>query len=626
MVSQEGTRLIGQRDSGPDSYYYGTIKYEPLHSQTSRCLCTKRDTIIVMVVLLGAFILVTTSLALGLPKINEKRLQYLDTSFPVSASPISYFDKAVVVSDGGPCAKIGKDILQEGGSAVDAAIAALICDGVVNPQSMGIGGGFLMTVYIRESNTSFVVDARETAPKTASQNMFDSNSTLSQFGGLSIAIPGEVKGYWVAHQKFGKLPWKTLFQPSVKLCNEGFKVSRHLASKLQKLRERILADNSMRLEFFNNETQDILKEGEVLKRPVLGTTLNKIAEKGADILYTGELKDQLVEDISKCGGIITAEDLTNYKAVIKPSAKVQLNGPVKLMLHTVPTPGSGLILSFILNVLSHYNMTADNFTNTDDAALMYHRIIEAFKFGFAHRSHLGDDAFVNVTEVLSNLQSKTYTENIWKQISDMETFPVNHYKPLQVISDDHGTAHVSVIAENGDAVSVTSTVNTYFGSLCRSSSTGIIFNNGMDDFSSPNITNYFDVPPSPANYIEPGKRPLSSMCPTIAVNNEGDVHMVIGSAGGTRMITASALSIIRNLWLSEDIKKATDAPRIHHQLLPNHLQFEDTFPKIYLDKLEDFGHITTKENQGSIFLGIVKENGKWQTNVDFRKGGSAEGY
>lgn len=591
-----------------------------------RFLCTKRDIIIVSTILIFVFIIITTTLIIGLPKIQEKKLQYYDTSFPESSSLLHTFDQAVVVTDGQPCATIGKTVLKDGGSAVDAAIATLFCDGVVNPQSMGLGGGFFMTIYIKATNTSEVIDARETAPLGATKDMFNSNGTLSVQGGLSIGVPGELKGYAEAFKRYGKLEWKRLVEPSIKLCNEGFVVSAHLSSKLELLKGPILNDESMRKEFFNNETQNLYKEGEILKRPVLGSTLTKIADEGADVLYTGSLHKLLLKDIAACGGILNASDLSNYQPKIKPAFTAQISNPGNLTFYSVPPPGSGIIISFILNILQNYNMTSLNFENVEHATLNYHRIVEAFKFAFAHRTQLGDDAFLNINQLVSNLKSNDYAESIWKQISDLKTFPSDHYKPVMENSDDHGTAQVSVVAPNGDAVSATSTVNTYFGSLCRSSSTGIILNNVMDDFSSPNIINYFGIPPSPANYIEPGKRPLSSMCPAIVVNDDGTVKMVIGGAGGTRMISASALSMIRMLWLSENVKQATDAPRLHHQLFPNYIEYEDSFPEVYLDKLRSFGHKLQLESQASIFLGIVREHGKWTTNVDHRKGGSADGF
>ncbi|CAL1290940.1 unnamed protein product [Larinioides sclopetarius] len=627
MVRQlEGTRLISRQDNGPDPLSYGTIKYELLEPRTNRCLCTRRDAIIVGVVLVLALAAIVVTLSLGLPRIEEKRQQYHDTSFPVSSSPLLTFDKAVVVTDGKPCAAIGKNILQSGGTAVDSALATLFCNGVVNPQSMGFGGGFLMTVYNRANKTSFVIDARETAPQSASKDMYNSSSTLSQEGGLSIAVPGELRGYKLAHDKFGSLPWRTLVQPSIDLCNNGFEVTEHLASNLQKLRDRILADDSMREEFFNNATGDLFKAGETLKRPTLAATLNAIAEKGPDVIYTGDLHKAFLEDIVDCGGLLTEADLANYQPLLKDAVKADLQGAERLSIHSVPPPGSGLILQLILNILQNYNMSAANFKETDEATLNYHRIVEAYKFAFALRTQLGDDAFVNITQLVSNLQSKEYAKSVWEQISDDTTFPASYYKPEMEASFDHGTAHVSVLAANGDAVSVTSTINTYFGSLCRSPRTGIILNNAMDDFSSPNITNYFGVPPSPANYIVPGKRPLSSMCPAVVINGTGDVRMVVGGAGGTRIITASAMGVIRTLWLGENLKQATDAPRIHHQLFPNYIQYEDQFPMIYLDKLRGYGHSARPDTQASVFLGIMREGGKLQTNVDFRKGGSAEGF
>lgn len=591
-----------------------------------RCLCTKRDTILVLLVTICACILIIVSLALGLPKIHEKRQQYFDVSFEESPSPLLSYSKAVVVSDGVNCSDIGKVILLKNGSAVDAALAALFCGGVVNPHSMGLGGGFLMTVYLKENLSSSVIDARETAPLNSSKTMFDGNQTLAREGGLSIAVPGELRGYAEAHKRFGSLPWEELIKPSIQLCTHGFKVSAHLAKHLQEYKDKILSDESLRVEFFNNATNDVYKEGEILKRPNLGITLSEIASKGAEVLYTGDLHEAFLKDIESCGGIITKEDLLGYKPLTKPAVAVEIETPELFTLHTVPPPGSGLILVLILNILRNYNITAKDFKEIDDAVLMYHRISEAFKFAFAHRSQMGDSAFVNITQLMSNLQSKEYANSLWHEISDKMTHPVKFYKPMMETVNDHGTAQVSVLAENGDAVSVTSSINSHFGSLCLSSSTGIILNNGMDDFASPNITNYFGVPPSPANYISPGKRPLSSMSPTILVNSKGDVHMVAGGAGGTRIITASALAMIRNLWLGEDIKVATDAPRFHHQLFPNAIQYENKFPQVYLDKLKEYGHSVQEDQLSSVFLGIVRNGEKLQTNVDYRKGGSVNGY
>lgn len=592
-----------------------------------RFLITKRDIIIVIVVLLIAFIIITTTLSLGLPKIREKKSKYYDISFPVSSSPIQIFQRAAVITDGIPCAAIGKQILQNGGSAVDSAVATLFCNGVVNPQSMGLGGGFLMTIFNKEQGIAEVIDARETAPLEATKYMFNGSSLLSQEGGLSVAVPGELRGYELAHQKYGKLNWSELVQPSVKLCEEGFEVSEHLSKYLNTYREKIVADPSLKEEFYNNVTGDVYKTHEILKRPILGNTLKVIAEHGADALYSGNLTQSLVDDIRSCGGIISEEDLQQYKALHKSAVTVELKDELETrVLHTAPPPGSGLILALILNILNGYNFTSEDMNSIDSAVLTYHRIVEAFKFSFAYRTRLGDSTYVNNTELLENLKSAEFAETLRKKISDTRTNEPNYYEPVLDETESHGTAQVSVWADNGDAVSATSTVNTYFGSLCRSPSTGIILNNAMDDFASPNITNYFGIPPAPANYIMPKKRPLSSMCPSILVNKENEVHMVMGGAGGSRIITAIAQAMIRVLWLGEDIKKATDAPRLHHQLFPNEIEYETDFPQIYRDKLKKYGHDIQLSSENSVVLGIVKEKGTLQANVDYRKGGSADGF
>lgn len=592
-----------------------------------RFLITKRDIIIVIVVLLIAFIIITTTLSLGLPKIREKKLKYYNTSFVVSLSPMRHFNSAAVITDGIPCAKIGKEILQKGGSAVDSAISALFCNGVVNPQSMGLGGGFLMTIFSKEKGIAEVIDAREVAPFRASKYMFNGSSSLSQEGGLSIAVPGELKGYELAYQKYGKLNWSELIQPSIKLCEEGFEVSEHLARYLKDYKEKILADPSLKEAFYNNIRSDVYKAGEILKRPALGNTLKVIAEYGADALYLGNLSKSLVDDIRSCGGIISEEDLQQYNAVHESAITVELQDELETrVLHTAPPPGSGLILALILNILNGYNISSEDKESIDSSVLTYHRIVEAFKFSFAYRTKLGDSSYFNDTEILENLKSAEFAEALRKKISDTKTNEPEYYEPVMDDMESHGTAQVSVWADNGDAVSATSTINTYFGSLCLSSSTGILLNNAMDDFASPNITNYFGIPPSPANFIMPKKRPLSSMCPSVLVNKEKQVQMVVGGAGGSRIITAIAQVLIRTLWLGEDIKKATDAPRLHHQLFPNEIEYETGFPQIYLDQLKKYGHAIQPSSQASLVLGIVKKNGTLQANVDYRKGGSVDGF
>lgn len=587
---------------------------------------TKRDCIIVAVVVALALVAIVTTLVLGLPLINEKRARYSNIAFRTSPSQLGEYRQAAVTVDGEPCAPIGKDILSKGGSAVDAAVALLFCNGAVNPQSMGLGGGVFITVYTNATGVAEVIDGREAAPASASAEKFVGNSSLLVSGPLSVAVPGELKAYGTAHEKYGKLPWSQLVQPTIDLCRNGFPVGKHLAAKLQEKRDSILNEPTLKEMFFNNETNAVFKEGEILKRPVLADTLEQIAQKGADELYSGELGTQFVQDVQNLGVPITSQDLKSYKARVKPATKYTLLG--EDVLYSVPPPGSGPVLSLILGILAGYGYSGSNATlNVDDASLMYHRIVESFKFAYAKRTYLGDEDFVNTTDIVEQMLSRDYANSLRSKISDLETREPSFYEPASQVVENKGTAHVNVLAPNGDAVSATSTVNRYFGALLASPSTGIVLNSGMDDFSVENSSNSFGLEWSAANLIAPGKRPLSSMCPTIVTDPSGSVHTVVGGAGGSRITSGTALVLFRALFLDETIKRAIDDLRIHHQLYPNQVYYEKSFPPAILDQLQQLGHKVTPEVEDTGFQGITRSaDGSIFANMDFRKGGSIDGF
>ncbi|XP_025832385.1 glutathione hydrolase 1 proenzyme [Agrilus planipennis] len=534
-----------------------------------------------------------------------------------SVKPSHYV--AAVVTNGYECSQIGASILEQGGSAVDSAIAALFCEGIAMPQSMGLGGGFFMTIYIREEKTAYYLNARESAPLAASRNMFAGNASLSAGGGLAVAVPGELKGYWYAHQKFGKLPWATLIQPSIELCRRGHLVTPYLANLFNNQKNMIRQSDTLREIFFNPETNDVYKEGDYVKRLKLAETLEVIAEEGADALYDGSLTSGFIQDIKDLGGIIVEEDLKIYTPLWEDPAHTNLNG---YSLYTSRLPSAGGILTFILNILQGY---LDH--NNINSVKNWQRIVEAFKYGYARRTDVGDPRFVDGMDTLmDNLMSTDYANSIRSLITDDKTFqnPV-HYGVNASFFEDHGTAHLSVLAENGDAVSVTSTINLYFGAKIRSRSTGIILNDEMDDFSSPNITNSFNLPPMPNNFIEPQKRPASSMAPSIIVNEKGDVKLIVGAAGGSKITTAVALVAMRNLWFAEEIQEAVSAPRLHHQLFPMSVAIENDFDPEIIKGLAAIGHNYTL-NPATGFSALtaisVDDNGVVTGGTDPRRSGT----
>ncbi|XP_077995821.1 glutathione hydrolase 1 proenzyme-like [Glandiceps talaboti] len=530
-----------------------------------------------------------------------------------------FFKDAAVAADNGVCSEVGRDILLDGGNAVDAAIAGLLCNGIINTQSHGIGGGHFMTIYNRQSDKVEVVDSREEAPSEASETMYTDHprDDASTYGGLSVGVPGEVDGFWKAHTRHGQLPWKDLFQPSINLAENGFTIGPALASAIRS-RENAIREMQGLGEIFLHENGTLKQEGEVMYRYKLAQTYREIANGGPEVFYTGRLADDIVADIQDHDGIITKDDMRNYRAKLKEPLKIKFDG---YTVYSPPPPSSGAVISLVLNILKGYNFDEESIENNNMKIVTYHRIVEAFKFAYAKRSLLGDQDYVEIEELLRNMTSPEYAESLRMKIDDDRTHNYTYYGPSFYLKDDAGTSHLCAVDQYGNAVSVTSTINLYFGSKVRGLRTGIIFNNEMDDFSSPNITNSFGVPPSESNFIEPGKRPMSSMAPTIVVDEDGDVQLVVGSAGGTKITTTNSLITARTLWFGDDIKDAVSKPRFHHQLIPHRVDYESGIDEEIMNGLKGFGHDTNVVSSIAAATGIRRTKDGLEAYSDDRKAG-----
>lgn len=572
------------------------------YSSTHRSKVSQKRIIIIIFLVIVLIVAICTAYNLGLKKDQQIRKSY----------------EGAVVSNVDECAEVGASMLKKGGSAADAAIATYLCEEISASHAIGIGGGFHMVIYNKEKNLVECLLAREAAPLAAKQDMFVGKANASREGGLSIAVPGVIKGFWELHQKYGKLPWKELFQPTIELARKGVAISNYFGETLKARKALIMKSPSLREILVDPKTNSVWVEGDIMKRPVLATTLEVIAEEGADTIYKmGKIGRQLLDDIKEHGGIITEKDFEEYKPLWRQPVQTTLKEGEKF--YSVPATGSGALLVFILNILKGYEMKHD--------VLSYHRLIEAFKFAFAKRSELADTDFVASAGVLqANLVNPEFANEVRKKIDDLRTHNEPGFYDEQFGSpDDHGTCEISVLAPNGDAIALTGSLNYYWGSLVRSK-TGIILNNVMDDFSTPGVTNVYGVEPSPANFIAPGKRPMSSMSPTITIKPDGNVKMVLGAAGGPTIITTIAKIIVEHFFMKTEgsIADIVTLQRLHHQLQPNRVQFDKDFDQKIIEGLKALNH--TMEAVGKTALGaataILNENGSITGAFDPRRGGS----
>ncbi|ESO12642.1 hypothetical protein HELRODRAFT_105460 [Helobdella robusta] len=525
---------------------------------------------------------------------------------------------------------ITREILLKNGSAVDAAISAMFCAALYNFQSCGVGGGFFMIAYDRPKTGGppefLTFDAREVAPLKAEKYMY-ANETLSKYGGLSIAVPGEIKGYHEAWSKFGRLPFYDLVKPSIKLCKEGFKISHQLARAIEN--EETLVRSSPGLsKLFVNEHGHLRKKGEVIKLEKLAVTLEQIG-KNPNSFYEGDLARNIVDELKEVGGIISDMDLTKYSVKMKKPFMAELPKS-KLNIYTLPPPSAGPILSFMLRLMDSFNQSYNPSYTPVDA---YQILVETLKFGYSLKTHLGDPEFYDVTKVLADILSDEYIESIHKLVTLRETHDYSYYNPHPGFHElrDAGTSHIGVVSPDGGVVAATTTINLVFGSGVIGNRTGILYNDEMNDFSLPVLKPQFGE----GNFIEALKRPLSSMAPSILLDHDGNFKYVIGGSGGTKITSAELYVLANRLWSGHKINEAVDKLRLHHQFVPNHILYERGFDQKILDELIDIGHDVKRMRKNATMSVVqviestchLKVNKKCLIAVsDYRKEGKPDGF
>ncbi|OUM35573.1 gamma-glutamyltransferase [Pseudomonas putida] len=485
-------------------------------------------------------------------------------------------------------AQVAADILKKGGNAVDAAVATAFTLAVTYPEAGNIGGGGFMTLFV--DGKPYFLDYREVAPKAATRNMYLDDKgevieNLSLVGVRAAGVPGTVMGLWEAHQKFGKLPWSELLTPAIGYAKNGFKV----AEKQYQYRND--AQGMFKTATNFNDYFGNMKVGELFKQPEMAQTLERIADKGVSEFYQGKTADLLVAQMQADKGLITKEDLKDYKAVWREPMAVSWRGNV---VYTAPPPSSGgVALAQLLGIKE--DRAADFKGVAHNSAQYIHLLAEIEKRVFADRAdYLGDPAFTKVP--VDQLVAKDYLAKRAEQVNPKAISDTDKVKPGL---EPHQTTHFSIVDKQGNAVSNTYTLNLDYGSGVVVKGAGFLLNDEMDDFSAkPGAANAFGVVGGDANAIEPGKRMLSSMSPSL-MTRDGKVELVIGTPGGSRIFT-SIFQVMNNLYdYDMPLAKAVAAQRVHHQLLPKDTIYFDSYAPLngpVADELKKMGYVL--EDQG----------------------------
>ena len=523
----------------------------------------------------------------------------------------------MVASQNALASAVGARILADGGNAVDAAVGVGFALAVLLPRAGNIGGGGFMLAYLAELDEVVAIDYREMAPTRAHRDMFldgDGNvdNELARFSHRSSGVPGTVAGLYEAHQRYGSLPWKRLMSPAIDLARDGIVVSHDLANLLASRRER-LGRNPAALRYFYKENGVPYEAGERLRQTDLANTLQTIADEGPDAFYKGAIADLIVAEMTANDGLIDAESLAAYRPTIrKPLRGSYRDFEIAAM---PPSSSGGVHVVQMLNVLEHFPIAEMGPGSADNV----HLLTEVMKLAYADRSeHLGDMAFYDVP--IDWLISKSYAKELAASIDMARARPSSDIAPgVPGLPESADTTHFSVMDSAGNAVANTYTLNFSYGSHIAVEGAGFLLNNEMDDFSAKvGVPNAFGLIGADANAIEAGKRPLSSMTPTM-VFKDGRPWLVTGSPGGSRIITSVLQMIVNVVDHGMNIADAASVPRIHHQWLPDRLQLESGFSIDTVRELERRGHeISDAQAMGSL-QSVIRRDELFRGSSDPRR-------
>ena len=524
-------------------------------------------------------------------------------------------ENAMVVSAHPLASDAGVEILKRGGNAVDAMVATHFVLAVTNPRAGNIGGGGFMVIRLPDGSVD-ALDYRETAPSAAHKDMYlDSLGNviprLSTQGGLSVGVPGTVAGLYAVWKKYGRIKeWRKLVEPAIEIARKGFAISRAEADRLNKYREDFKK--------FNPENKTFIKQnwkaGDLLKQPELAKTLKIIAEKGPGGFYEGEVAEAIVEKVQRTGGIIRPEDLRNYRAKFRKPIEVTYKN---YKIISMPPPSSGgIALGQLLGIVEKYPLKEWGYHTFKSA----HLIIEAEKRVYADRAKFpGDPDFYPVP--VDSLLDDTYLVGKMRDFNPFKATPNDSIMSGGFVFHKEGfeTTHISIVDEDGMAVSCTTTLNSNYGSKVIVDGYGFFLNNEMDDFSAkPGVPNQYGLIGAEANAIASGKRMLSSMTPTI-VEKDGGLFMVLGTPGGSTIITSVFQVIINVIEYGMNIYDAVQSPRFHHQFLPDVMMYEkNAFTPEVLDSIKQSGQEVKQIKRLGYVKAILVRDGKLEGSGDRR--------